>query len=96
MTCFSRRDQEMKYFQIIMLLSIASLLASAGCSKIESRRKVPHKKKSLSTKPHPDDGCGSHSVRFKCDGKCYPVLKQGPCRNIHDWVTVDPETLLVI
>jgi len=42
----------------------------------------------------PDDGCGDSSVRFQ-DGKCYPVLKRGPCSNPYFWVTVDPKTLMV-
>lgn len=41
-----------------------------------------------------DDGCGDSSVRFT-DGICYPVLKRGPCRRPHFWVTVDPMTLTV-
>lgn len=42
----------------------------------------------------PDDGCGYSSVRFQ-DGRCYPVLKRGPCRNPYYWVTVDPLRLTV-
>lgn len=41
-----------------------------------------------------EDGCGDSSVRFS-DGICYPVLKRGPCRRPHFWVTVDPMTLTV-
>lgn len=42
----------------------------------------------------PEYGCGDSSVRFK-DGKCYPVLKRGPCRNPYYWITVDPVRLTV-
>ncbi len=42
----------------------------------------------------PDDGCGDSSVRFR-DGRCYPVLKRGPCRNPYYWITVDPVRLTV-
>lgn len=41
-----------------------------------------------------DDGCGDGSVRFG-DGKCYPVLKRGPCEEAHQWVTVHPTQLKV-
>ena len=40
----------------------------------------------------PDDGCGDNSIRFKSNGYCYPVLRQGPCKNLRYWVTVDPDT----
>ncbi len=42
----------------------------------------------------PNDGCGDSSIIFQ-DGQCYPVLKRGPCRNPHYWVTVDPVRLMV-
>lgn len=42
-----------------------------------------------------DDGCRDFSVRFKSDGRCHPLLKQGPCLSKYDWVTVDPYTLQV-
>lgn len=42
----------------------------------------------------PDDGCGDASVRFK-DGKCYPVLRKGPCESPLHWMTIDPATLSV-
>lgn len=81
---------------------MAIVLASTARVKVTKNKsdpktgKVPHNKKSFSKKPHPDDGCGDHSVRFKDDGLCYPVLKQGPCSSVHYWITVDPETLKVI
>lgn len=42
-----------------------------------------------------DDGCGYSSIRFK-DGRCYPLLKRGPCSNPYFWVTLDPVRLTVI
>ena len=53
--------------------------------------KVPQNGKP-SKSSFPDDGCGYNSVRFKGDGYCYPVLRQGPCENLRYWVTVDPDT----
>jgi len=45
-------------------------------------------------KDQPGDGCGDSPVRFQ-DGRCYPVLKRGPCDNPYDWITVDPVSLTV-
>lgn len=42
----------------------------------------------------PDGGCGDNLVAFP-DGKCYPVLRRGPCDDSFQWVTVDPNTLTV-
>lgn len=43
----------------------------------------------------PNDGCGDASVRYKLDGKCYPVLRRGPCPNPLHWIAVDPINLSV-
>lgn len=43
----------------------------------------------------PNDGCGDASVRYKLDGKCYPVLRRGPCPNPLHWIAVDPISLSV-
>lgn len=40
----------------------------------------------------PDYGCGDSSVRFQ-EGKCYPVLKRGPCRNPYYCIPVSPVNL---
>ncbi len=56
-----------------------------------SGTKVPQNEKP-SNSSFADDGCGDNSVRFKSDGYCYPVLRQGPCENLRYWVTVDPDT----
>lgn len=53
-------------------------------------------KPTITSGSSPDDGCGDYSVRFKSDGKCYPLMKQGPCDSIYYWVTVDPKTFEVI
>ena len=33
------------------------------------------------------------SVRFAMDGRCYPLLRRGPCSYPFHWVTVDPVAL---
>jgi len=45
--------------------------------------------------PNPG-GCNDSSVLYQEDGRCYPVLRQGPCPSPLEWITVDPRTLLVI
>ena len=39
-------------------------------------------------------GCGDNSV-WMTDGKCYPLLRQGPCSNPRYWLTIDPKSLKV-
>ena len=39
-------------------------------------------------------GCGDSSVRMT-DGKCYPLLRQGPCSDPGYWLTIDPNSLTV-
>lgn len=41
-----------------------------------------------------DGGCSDNLVLFP-DGKCYPVLRRGPCGDPFRWVTVDPTSLTV-
>ena len=45
--------------------------------------------------PNPG-GCNDSSIFYQEDGRCYPVLRQGPCPSPLEWITVDPRTLLVI
>ena len=45
--------------------------------------------------PNPG-GCNNPSVLYQLDGRCYPVLRQGPCVSPLEWITVDPRTLLVV
>ena len=40
------------------------------------------------------DGCDDGSIMFD-DGICYPLLRQGPCPDRLQWLTVDPITLRV-
>ena len=40
-----------------------------------------------------DGGCSDDSILYPVDGRCYPVLKRGPCLGRHQWLTVDPLTL---
>jgi hypothetical protein len=44
---------------------------------------------------YPADGCGDSSVRYRNDGRCYPLLKRGPCPGLA-WMTVDPTDFSVI
>ena len=41
------------------------------------------------------DGCGDSSIRMTADGKCHPLLRQGPCSNPRFWLTIDPKSLKV-
>ena len=41
-----------------------------------------------------DGGCDDGSILFPADGRCHPVLRQGPCPDRNHWLTVDPITLL--
>ena len=41
------------------------------------------------------DGCGDSSIRMTEDGKCHPLLRQGPCSNPRFWLTIDPISLKV-
>jgi len=43
----------------------------------------------------PRDYCDDGSVMFD-DGTCYPLLRQGPCPDRLQWLTLDPITLRVI
>ena len=40
-----------------------------------------------------DGGCDDGSILFPADGRCYPVLRRGPCSNRNHWLTVDPISL---
>ena len=43
----------------------------------------------------PDDGCDDESIIFD-DGNCYLLLRQGPCPERDQWLTVDPVSLRVL
>lgn len=43
---------------------------------------------------HINDYCDDNSILFD-DGICYPLLRQGPCPDHHQWLTIDPITLRV-
>ena len=39
-----------------------------------------------------DGDCDDGSILFPADGRCHPVLRQGPCPDRNHWLTVDPIT----
>lgn len=42
----------------------------------------------------PDDSCGDTATRFP-NGVCHALLRQGPCQDPYDWVTLNPRTFEV-
>lgn len=102
----------MIYFQVILVMTLTlssthgKRLGEPSTEKYAYKpankyypvcKEIPENKRpSRSNESIPDDGCGDYSVRFKYDGYCYPLLKQGPCPTIYQWVTLDPYTYEVI
>lgn len=73
---------------------VAKFLSTGGRGLFDNRTPQNELAIPVPGKDLQDDGCGDSSARFQ-DGRCYPVLKRGPCRNPYFWITVDPVKLTV-